>query len=123
MPFHAAAGAKAFVAFCTPEVRDRLLGVRLRRFTENTITDIEKLHRHLEVIRRQGFAIDKEELDEGTWAVGAPVLNHEKKPIAAVVVAGPAQRMAKANEKSIVLELREAVDKISDKFYYKQIAS
>ena len=123
VPFHAAAGAKAFLAFCTPEIRKSLLGTRMRRFTKNTITDPEALDLQFKEIRQRGFAIDKEELDEGTYAVGAPILNHDKKPIAAVVVAGPPQRIAVASYPDIVPALKETTTKISERFYYIQISS
>ncbi len=120
--FHAAAGAKAFLAFCAPELRKRLLGTRLRRLTKNTIIDPVKLQSQMEEIRREGFAIDNEELDEGTMAVAAPIFNHEKKPIAAVVVAGPPQRIAGEHGKSIVSALKKTAKDISGEFYYLKIA-
>lgn len=119
--FHAAAGAKAFLAFCSPELRKKLLGTRLRRLTKNTITDFKKLQGQMKEIRRKGFAVDKEELDEGTMAVAAPIFNYDKKPIAAAVVAGPPQRIAGEHRKSIVAALKETAKDISEKFYYATI--
>jgi len=119
--FHAAAGAKAFLAFCAPELRNKLLGTRLRRLTKNTITDLEKMQSHMEEIRRKGYAIDNEELDEGTMAVAAPIFNYDKKPIAAVVVAGPPQRIGGDHSKSIIAALKKTAKDISKQFYYLNI--
>lgn len=118
VPFHAAAGAKVFLAFCAPELRKKLLGTRLRRLTKNTITDLEKMRNHMEEIRRKGFAIDKEELDEGTMAIAVPVFNHDKKPLAAVVVAGPPQRIAGGCRNVIISALKDTAKAISEKYYY-----
>ena len=117
VPFHAAAGAKSFIAFCPPELRKTLLGTTLRRYTNNTITDWKKLEMQFEEIRKNGFAFDDEELDEGTFAIGTPIFNHEKKPIAALVVAGPSQRISWAENSPIVLDLKETGQKISEQLF------
>jgi IclR family acetate operon transcriptional repressor len=117
VPFHAAAGAKAFLAFCPPDLKNSLIGVKLRRFTRNTITERSELDRELEEINRKGFSFDHEELDEGTFAIGAPIFNYEKKPIAALVVAGPSQRLSWSEDSPIVARLLEATELISRRFY------
>ena len=122
VPFHAAAGAKAFLAFCPSELQKKLLGTRLRRLTKNTITDLDKMQLQIEEIRRQGYAIDREELDEGTMAIASPVFNYDKKPIAAVVVAGPPQRIAGERSKLIISSLKETAKEISERFYYTNIS-
>jgi IclR family KDG regulon transcriptional repressor len=120
--FHAAAGAKAFLSYCSPELRKKLLGTRLRRLTKNTITDPEVLQRHMEEIKQKGFAVDNEEMDEGTMAVAAPIFNYDKKPIAALVVAGPPQRIAGNRGKPIISALKKTAQDISERFYYINIA-
>ena len=114
VPFHAAAGAKAFIAFCPPEIRKALLGVTLRRYTKKTITDWRTIEHQFDEIRKNGFAFDQEELDEGTFAIGAPIFNHEKNPVGALVVAGPSQRITWAENSPIVLDLKKTVQKISE---------
>ena len=118
VPFHAASGAKAFLAFSPPELRDALLGKKLRRYTQNTITDLEKLRQHFEQIRHDGFAFDNEEIDEGTRAVGAPVFNHENRPVAAIIIAGPAQNITVNEDSPIVLALKDTAKKLSEQFCY-----
>ena len=119
IPFHAASGAKAFLAFCTQNIRDALLGEKLPRFTNNTITDPKELNLQLEEIRKKGFAFDQEEVDEGTSAVGAPILDYEGNPAAAIVVAGPSQRIAWPGDSLIVSALKETAEKISKRFFNK----
>jgi len=119
VPFHAAAGAKAFLAYSRKEDWDLLLETPLQSFTANTITDVETLYAHFKEIRRLGFAFDQEELDEGTCAVGAPVLNHERKAVAAVVVAGPAQAITGKKDSSVVMGLKETAAKLSTQLCYQ----
>ncbi|MBN2123518.1 MAG: IclR family transcriptional regulator [Deltaproteobacteria bacterium] len=113
LPIHAAAGAKAIVAFLPAEHRERLLRGELRRFTQNTITSRKQLERELAGIRKRGVAQDREEIDEGTGAVACPVFDHEHRPVASLVVAGPHQRIEEQSETLFVPALKEAAAKIS----------
>ena len=118
VPIHASAGAKALLAFSPHEVRNRLLDVKLHRFTKHTIIEKKKLYLQLETIRKKEVAFDHEEIDEGTSAIGAPIFNHEEKPVAALVVAGPSQRITPNIDSPLVSELKTAAAKISAQLYY-----
>ena len=118
IPIHAAAGAKAILAFSPHEVRDSILNGEMPRFTPNTITDPEMLKRQLQDIRRQGFSFDNEEIDVGINAVGAPIFNYEEKPVAAVVVAGPSPRVTWDGDSPIVSPLKDTAAKISAQLHY-----
>ena len=120
LPLHAAAGGKAFLAFCPEEQQNSLTDRNLRGYTKNTITDHKEFLLRLTEIKKQGFAYDKEELGDGTWAIGAPILNYEGKPVASVVIAGPSQRMADIHKKSIIPVLLDLARKISEQLYYKK---
>jgi DNA-binding IclR family transcriptional regulator len=118
LPAHVAAGAKAILAFSSPNVWKRFFNAKLPSFTENTITDPKVLHEQFEDIRRQGFAFDKEEHDIGINAIGAPIFNNEDKPVASIVVAGPSQRITWDNDSSYVPKVKETAAKISAQLYY-----
>lgn len=119
LPVHAAAGAKAILAFSPPEVVDRLVGGSLQRLTPNTITDGKIYKNKLVKIRRQGFSLDREEIDVGINAVGAPIFNYEDRPVAAVVVAGPAQRVTGAEDSTLVRKVVETAGEISTRLHFK----
>jgi DNA-binding IclR family transcriptional regulator len=120
VPAHAAAGAKAIVAFSSPEMRSALLGQKLERFTKNTITDPGAFDREVEKIKREGIAFDQEEVVQGTCAIGAPVFNHGVEPVAAVVVAAPCQRMARSSNSNMARALKETARKISACLYHPE---
>lgn len=113
MPIHVASGGKAFLAFSSSELRASLLEGKLERLTPNTITERKKLDHHFEVIRRQGFAFDKGEYDESIHAIGAPIFDHQNKPVASIAIAGPPQRIDGAKDSPIVSALKETAKKIS----------
>lgn len=118
VPSHASAGAKALLAFSSKETRELLLSGNFHRFTKKTITSREGLYRQFQEIRKSGVAFDQEEIDEGTGAAGSPVFNHEGSPIAAVVIAGPVQRINVDLDSPMILALKETAEKISSKLYY-----
>jgi len=113
LPKHAAAGAKAILAFSSQEIQKHILDWPMNRFTPNTIIDPKEYIRQLQVIRKEGVAFDNEEIDRGVSAVGAPVFDHEDKPIAAVVVIGPSQRILHDKNPHIISLLKDTAAKIS----------
>jgi DNA-binding IclR family transcriptional regulator len=118
LPAHVAAGAKAILAFSSPDVWKSFSNAKMHSFTENTITDPKVLHDQFEEIRGQGFAFDNEEHDIGINAIGAPIFNNEEKPVAALVVAGPSQRITWDGDSSYVPKVKETAAKISAQLYY-----
>ena len=120
IPIHAAAGAKAILAFSSPEVVERLINRKLPRLTANTITDPDILRTHLMEIRRQGVAFDRGEDNIDVHAVGAPIFNHNGEPIAALCICVPASRMDSYVKSNIISKLKETAAKISDRFFYSE---
>jgi len=120
IPIHAAAGAKAILAFSNLDVRNALLDVTLHRFTEHTITEKAMLLEQFKEIRQLGVSFDIEEIDEGTSAIGAPIFSHEEKPVASIVIAGPSQRITANNSLEMISALKEAAAKISAQLYYNK---
>jgi IclR family transcriptional regulator, acetate operon repressor len=99
-PLHCTALGKAYLAALPPQELDvRLAGLELTRFTAATITDPGALGAELDRIRRRGWAIDDEEVEEGVYCLGAAVRDHRRLAVAAISVAGPAYRVrAKADQ-------------------------
>jgi DNA-binding IclR family transcriptional regulator len=67
----------------------------LPRATARTIVEPDKLLRHIERVRRQGFAIDDEENEKGIRCIGAPIFDADGHVIAALSISGPTARMTK----------------------------
>jgi len=118
VPIHASAGAKALLAFSPPDIKNRLLDIKLHRFTDFTITNKRELEKQLKKIRKDEIAFDKEEIDEGTSALGAPILNHDGIPLGAVVVAGPTQRISPKINSRMAKELKASAARISTQLHY-----
>lgn len=119
LPVHAAAGAKAILAFSPPEKVEKLIAGRLPQLTANTITDIEAYKSGLDEIRRNGYSFDNEEIDIGINAVGVPIFDHDREPIAAVVVAGPSQRITGKADAAVVMRAKKTAAEISQRMDYR----
>lgn len=90
-PLHVSAVGKAILAF---EV-EPFTG-SLPRFTPRTITEPAALERDLRRSRARGYAVMRDELEDGLSAVAAPVFDESGGCVAAVAVSGPTFRLARS---------------------------
>ncbi|POF34518.1 IclR family transcriptional regulator [Roseibium marinum] len=116
-------------AFCTAEGICLLAGLSekdLDRFfsqpraarTEKTVTDEAELRERIGKVRRQGFAFEDEECDEGTRCIAAPIFNGEGRTVATVSIAGPRIRLRKRQLAQLAALAVETAQKISRKLGY-----
>jgi IclR family KDG regulon transcriptional repressor len=101
-PLHATALGKSILAFLEPEEAEEILKrTLLTKFTETTIVDLSRLMAHLRSVRARGFAVDNEEIERGARCVAAPILNHQRRPVAAISVSGPITHIQRNEAKQI----------------------
>ena len=106
-PLHCTALGKVLLAYGDLDIPSDLAP-----FTPNTITDPETLRRHLEEIRRLGFAVDDEEFDIGVRCIAVPVFDFRGKAVGAIGISGPATRMTSERMPAltaIVIEIGKAL--------------
>lgn len=102
------------------ELKKRLAQVEFIKFTEHTITDIDELIKALSQIRKQGYALDFSERDEGVICIAAPIRNFEKRVQAAISVSAPAHRMDRGRiETEILPLLLKAAQQISERLGFR----
>lgn len=118
LPIHAAAGAKAILAYSSSEEVEGLLNGELKKITENTISDVEEFKHHLAEIRKQGIAYDHGEANTDVHAVSAPIMNHLKNPVAAVSICVPATRVDKIMNNRTIEELKKTARLISEHLFF-----
>jgi DNA-binding IclR family transcriptional regulator len=93
LPAHATACGKALLAFDPPAVARLLSTPSLTAFTATTITTPDQLVAELCEIHGTGIAVSREALQIGLCALAVPVLVVPEHAVAAVTVAGPANRV------------------------------
>ncbi|MGE5605169.1 MAG: IclR family transcriptional regulator [Bacteroidota bacterium] len=102
------------------ELKKRLAKVEFIKFTEHTVTDINELVKVLNQIRKDGFALDFSERDEGVICIAAPIRNFEKRVQAAISVSSPAQRMDRGRiEGEILPLLLKVAQQISERLGFR----
>lgn len=72
-PLAIAAKGQVLLAFAPEDVQEAVLGRPIPRFTEQTLSDPAALRRRLALIRADGFAVTKEDIQPGVGSVAAPV--------------------------------------------------
>ena len=93
-PVHVGAPGKALLAFLSQEELERLLPtLSLEPITADTITDLQALRAELVKTRARGYAVSIGERSPWAAAVAAPIRDRSGRPIAAVSVSGPSQRL------------------------------
>lgn len=94
VPVHCTALGKVLLAGLDDGDVARLLGkATLSRFTANTITDSAALMDEVRRVREKGFAVDREEIEEGLMCVAGPIVDEMDGTCAAISIAGPASRV------------------------------
>lgn len=112
-------GKVLLAGLAVEELRKRFQGIEFVKFTESTITDMERLIEALLKIKKDGYALDFSERDPGVICIAAPVFNFEGRVQAAISVSTPAQRITEERiEKEILPSLLDISGQISQKFGY-----
>jgi DNA-binding IclR family transcriptional regulator len=111
---HSSATGKLLLAYLKDKEVDKLLNKKLEKYTENTITDPKKLKEELDKIKKQGFALDKEEAEVGLNCAAAPVKDSFGNVIAAIGISTPTSRISEAQLMEIKDNLIKEASDLSD---------
>ncbi|MNT84322.1 Pca regulon regulatory protein [compost metagenome] len=91
-----------------------LRATELRARTSRTVTDIDALKAIVADIRKRGWALNDQELEEGLVSLAAPIRNRAGHTIAAINISGQANRTsAQEMLERFLPQLLEASEKIS----------
>jgi IclR family KDG regulon transcriptional repressor len=120
LPAHCTASGKLFLAHQPDEVLESFLSRPLASYTENTITSREELLKQLKTIRSQGYAVDKEEMEEGVYAIAAPICNNQGNIVAAMSIPSPVSRLDDDRADEIIDSLKQAALGVSRRLGCKQ---
>ena len=120
-PLHCSAPGKVLLAYSTQEYIDEFLEKPLAKQTGNTIVHAENLMKELELIRVQGYAVDREEFSRGIACVAAPVFDYSGKVLGAVGCSG---FVPEGKTEEVIQRLKphvtEAADRISGLLGWKK---
>jgi IclR family acetate operon transcriptional repressor len=113
LPMHCTALGKAILAFSSERHLHAVVIEPLATRTPNTIVSMQALENELARIRSSGYAVDNEENEVGIRCVGAPIFDYLTKPIGAISISAPCDRMDDERCNSLGLLVRQAAQKVS----------
>jgi IclR family KDG regulon transcriptional repressor len=115
-PLHCTSLGKIFLSGFNDQALEAFLkSTDLIRYTKNTVTDPKALVNHIRYVRKQGYAVDLEELSEGIHCIGAPIRDYTGHPVAAISISAPSMRLPKHKMMELKGPLLEIVLEISRK--------
>jgi IclR family acetate operon transcriptional repressor len=103
---HATSVGKAILAWLPEDEMRRILAHGMKRFTDKTITEFPALVESLRAVRRNGYAVDREEFLPGVICVGAAIRDQAGTVIGAISASTPTMR---ASDEHVTLMRDEIV--------------
>lgn len=114
VPLHSSGTGKVLLAYQPPRLIDFIVGrAGLTRQTATTITDPGQLRSELRNIRRDGYAVDHGEQEEGVRCLAAPVFGPDGEIFASISLSGPASRLNKRRIEGLVPDLKRIAANLS----------
>ena len=83
-PLHCTAPGKMLLAYADESVLKDICSTKLKRFTDNTITEYSELKKHLINVRTNKLASDDEEYGKGILCLSAPIFDYNGVMISAI---------------------------------------
>lgn len=105
---------KALIAWLPDEELDALFSGRpLPRHNHRTITSLARLKQDLRLARKRGYSFDNEEDEIGLRCLGAPILSHDNRAIAALSVAGTTAQIPLQSVAALAEAVKDAASNIA----------
>jgi IclR family transcriptional regulator, KDG regulon repressor len=113
---HATSVGKCLLAFNSNGCYDQLMNSKesLLAYNKRTVTDRVRIGEALNTVRENGFAIDREEVEDGLTCFGAPIFDEMRHCIAAISISVPTFRIEK--EKVFIDKVIKTASEITSKF-------
>jgi IclR family acetate operon transcriptional repressor len=111
---HATATGKAILAWLPETEIARIVAAKgLPSYTANTITDLARLLDELRLVRRHGYAMDREEFQQGVICIGSAIRDYAGAVVGSISVSIPSFRATDETVARIRDEVLAAVRSLS----------
>jgi IclR family KDG regulon transcriptional repressor len=117
-PAYCTSSGKILLAHSDQSIIDQVISNGLKKYTDHTITDPDKLIKHLKEIKEQGFSYSYEEFLEGVNSIAAPIFDYTGKAFAALSIVGPKQRIEQNKTLAYSKKVISAAKEISSRIGY-----
>lgn len=115
VPAHCSASGKMIMSQLAPAQRRRLLeAAPLKKYTPNTVTDVDQIEEELKQVRRDGYAIDDQEFLPGLVCAAVLVPSSSGISNLGIAVQAPVMRLTPDKALRVLPALRRAADAIGE---------
>jgi len=116
LPAHCTALGKVLLAFISDQEFDILYKANkpLPSLTSKSISSLEELKKNLKKVKKQGYAVDREEYKVGINCFAVPVINNEGIAIMAISITGPSSRFTIDEMEKVKVQLMTISKEISN---------
>lgn len=118
-PLHCTGMGKIILSdFSDEEIREMFSKRPILRYTDATITEVEKLVEEIELVREKGHAFDNMEHEEGIRCIAVAIRDRTKHIVAAISVSVPVMFLTEERVPFIIEELKKTSKQISYQMGY-----
>jgi DNA-binding IclR family transcriptional regulator len=117
LELYSSSQGKLVLAFGPPELLETIKKSRLMAHTRRTIVDPEKLRKAVSAVRRQGFATNFGERQDGVNGVAVPICNAGGELFATLALIGFANQLEWEPVPPVVNELKSAANAIASSLF------
>ena len=118
-PLYCTGTGKVMLAFRPAEFAEPILAAPMRRHTQRTIVTRAALETELATIRKRGYSIDDEEMEEGVRCLAVPVFDRRADCVGALSVSGPTTRMTPERVAKLATTACTIADELSRQLGYE----
>ena len=122
-PAYTTSLGRAMIAHLPQERWKKHLPRQMRKRTARTIVSPDNLHAELIATRKRGYALEREENEEGALCIGAPIFDQDGNVIAAVSLSAPAARVSPAAESEVGAAVVQAAREISGRLGFTVVTT
>jgi IclR family acetate operon transcriptional repressor len=113
VPFYCTGTGKAILAFKPDEFVAGALRGPFKRHTPHTLTSRPAIEQELASIRRLGYSVDNEEMEEGVRCLAVPIFDRRHQVVGAISVSGPTTRMTVEKVERLAPNARAIAEELS----------
>jgi IclR family KDG regulon transcriptional repressor len=120
LPIHATGVGKIMLAnMSDKQLRHYFNSKTRKRYTPNTITDINDMKNQITEVKKEGVAFDDEEFYRGVRGVAAGVKDADGKLVGALSIVAPQIRLTHARMRELATDVKKCAQEISRELGFK----
>lgn len=100
-------------------LEEHLAALRLERVTSKTVRTIEELRCQVREARKSGYAISREEVEDGLVDLSVPIRDRSGEMLGALTVSAPSSRLDESRLVPVTEALRRTVEAIVNRVFIK----